>query len=207
MVGFLAAIVIAPAAASPSFAPGGTNGGGIFIPFITGGGPAANTSVSAGGQPGNRPQVNSQSSLVELKGDPLSTYMKTRPAPGKKIDFNSSAVKSYSAQLAALRNDFKAWLRSNAPNARITGQFDISLNAVSVQLNGESMQTIASAPQVVRAEYEGLYYPTAVVNQPGRMNPTLRLTSSTLGSATLRARSAPSASKRSSSDGSDINAL
>jgi minor extracellular serine protease Vpr len=60
-----------------------------------------------------------------------------------------------------LRNDFKAWLRTNAPNAKITGQFDISLNAVSVQLNGESLQTIASAPQVARAEYEGLYYPTA----------------------------------------------
>jgi minor extracellular serine protease Vpr len=157
----LAAIIIVPAAASPSLTTGGSSGGGIFIPYMTGGASAPNTSISAGGQPGNQPQVDSQTALVELKGDPLSTSVTTRPAPGKKIDFNSSAVKSYRAQLAALRNDFKAWLRLNAPNAKITGQFDISLNAISVQLNGESLQTIASAPQVARAEYEGLYYPTA----------------------------------------------
>ncbi len=156
----LAAIIIVPVAASPTNATGGSGGGGIFIPFITGGATTASTSISAGGQPGNRPQVDNQTALVELKGDPLSTSVKTHPAPGKKIDFNNSAVKSYRAQLAALRNDFKAWLRLNAPKARITGQFDISLNAVSVQLNGESLQAIASAPQVARAEYEGLYYPT-----------------------------------------------
>jgi hypothetical protein len=134
----LAAIVIVPAAASPSYFSGGVSGPGIFIPFITGGDAPTNTSISAGGQPGNQPQVDNQTALVELKGDPLSTAAKTRPAPGKKVDFNSSAVKSYRAQLAALRNDFKTWMRTNAPNARITGQYDISLNAVSVQLNGES---------------------------------------------------------------------
>jgi minor extracellular serine protease Vpr len=156
----IAAFIIVPVAASPSMTPGG-NGGGIYIPLISGGVTASNPSISAGGQPGSQPQFDDQTALVELKGDPLSTYAKTRPSPGKKIDFNSSAVKSYRAQLAALRNDFKAWLRLNAPNAKITGQFDISLNAVSVQLNGEALQTIASAPQVARAEYEGLYYPTA----------------------------------------------
>ncbi len=156
----LAAIIIVPAAAGSTVATGGSGSGGIFIPYMTGGTSTTSPSISAGGQPGSQPQVDKQTALVELKGDPLSTSVNTRPAPGKKIDFNSSAVKSYRAQLAALRNDFKSWLRSNAPNAKITGQFDISLNAVSVQLNGESLQTIASAPQVARAEYEGLYYPT-----------------------------------------------
>ncbi len=99
--------------------------------------------------------------LVQLNGDPLSTYAKTRPAPGKKIDFNSNAVKSYRAQLAALRNDFKQWLRANAPKAKVTGEFDVALNAVSVQLNGESLAKIAAAPQVRTAQYEGLYYPSA----------------------------------------------
>lgn len=159
---FLAAIAIAPVAASPTLTPGSNNGGGIFIPFIASSGSSASASISAGGQPGNQPQTDNQTALVELKGAPLSTYVKTRPASGKKIDFNSSAVKSYRAQLAALRNDFKSWLRANAPNAKVTGQFDISLNAVSVQLNGESLQTIAASPQVARAEYEGLYYPTVV---------------------------------------------
>ena len=150
----IAAFIIVPVAASPSTTPGG-GPGGIFIPLISGGAVAPNPSISAGGQPGSQAQFDNQTALVELKGDPLSTYAKTRPAQGKKIDFNSAEVKSYRAQLAALRNDFKAWLRTNAPNARVTGQFDVSLNAVSVKLNGEALQTLASAPQVARAEYEG----------------------------------------------------
>jgi hypothetical protein len=42
--------------------------------------------------------------LVQLNGEPLSTDARTRPAPGRKIDFNSNTVRSYRAQLAALRN-------------------------------------------------------------------------------------------------------
>ena len=91
--------------------------------------------------------------LVQLNGDPLSTYVKTKPPRGKKIDFNSNTVKSYRAQLSTLRNDFKQWLQANAPKAKVTGEFDISLNAVAVQLNGESLATIAAAPQVQIAQY------------------------------------------------------
>jgi minor extracellular serine protease Vpr len=76
------------------------------------------------------PTVDTSSAIVQLNGDPLSTYVKTKPA--KKIDFSSSTVKSYRAQLSALRNDFKRWLRANAPAAKVTGEFDISLNAVAV---------------------------------------------------------------------------
>ena len=109
----------------------------------------------------NRPTTDNSRAIVQLKGDPLSTYAQTRPPQGKKIDFDSSTVKSYRAQLNTLRNDFKAWLRANAPKAKVTGEYDISLNAVAVQLNGESLQTIASAPQVAQVQVEGLYYPTA----------------------------------------------
>ena len=109
----------------------------------------------------SRPGQDKTSAIVQLKGDPLSISAKTKPPPGKKIDFNSAAVKSYRANLSALRNDFKAWLRANAPGANVTGEFDISLNAVSLSLNGEKLETIAAAPMVQRAEYEGLYYPTA----------------------------------------------
>jgi len=109
----------------------------------------------------NGPRVDTSSALVQLNGDPLATYVKTKPAQGKKIDFNNSTVKSYRAQLSAERNDFKKWLQANAPKAKITGQFDISLNAVSVQLNGTSLDKLASAPMVQHVEYEGLYYPTS----------------------------------------------
>jgi subtilisin family serine protease len=111
--------------------------------------------------PASLPGQDTTSAIVQLKGDPLSTSAKTKPPKGKKIDFNSATVKSYRATLSALRNDFKAWLRTNAPGAKVTGEFDISLNAVSVSLGGEQLATIAAAPMVQRAEYEGLYYPTA----------------------------------------------
>src|SRR5256884_1775094 len=105
------------------------------------------------------PTEDTSSVVVQLKGDPLSTYSATKPAPGKKIDFNSNTVKSYRAQLAAGRNDFTNWLRANAPNARITSQYDISLNAVAVQLNGTSLETIAGAPMVQQVQYNVLYHP------------------------------------------------
>jgi minor extracellular serine protease Vpr len=116
----------------------------------------------AGGRPTDGPSaptVDNGSALVQLKGDPLSTSAKTKPPKGKKIDFSSSAVKSYRAQLNALRNDFKRWLRDNAPGARVNGEFDIALNAVSVELNGNTLAKIASAPMVQTAQLQGLYRP------------------------------------------------
>src|SRR4029453_4821442 len=94
------------------------------------------------------PDVDRSSAIVQLKGDPLPTHSATKPAAGKKIDFNSNAVRSYRAQLSAGRNEFRRWLRANAPRARITSQYDVSLNAVAVQLNGTPLQTIAAAPMV-----------------------------------------------------------
>jgi minor extracellular serine protease Vpr len=125
------------------------------------------TAAAAGAMVGNPTDGSSttpsgvvtDSAIVLLKGDPLSTYVKTKPAPGKKIDFSSTSVKSYRAQLSALRNDFKQWLQANAPAAQITGQYDISLNAVAVQLNGTSLATLRSAPQAADAQYELSYSP------------------------------------------------
>jgi subtilisin family serine protease len=118
------------------------------------GGPATDAVVT--------PTVDTGSAIVQLKGDPLSTYSKTKPPQGKKIDFSSNTVKSYRALLSAERNDFKQWLHDNAPAAKVTGQYDIALNAVAVELNGTPLSTIASAPLVQTAQYEGLYTPQAI---------------------------------------------
>jgi subtilisin family serine protease len=96
--------------------------------------------------------------LVILNGDPLSTYVRTKPAKGRKIDFASNTTKSYRAQLSALRNDYKNWLQANYPKAKITGNFDISLNAVTVELNGAPLAGIAASPLVKQAQYEGIYH-------------------------------------------------
>src|SRR5438128_5195536 len=105
------------------------------------------------------PAIDKSSVIVVLKGDPVSKHSATKAAPGKKIDFNSNTVKSYRAQLSAQRNDFKQWLHTYAPKAKVTSQYDISLNAVAVQLNGTSRDTIAGAPMVQQVEYNALYHP------------------------------------------------
>jgi minor extracellular serine protease Vpr len=104
--------------------------------------------------------VDNSSAIVQLTGDPISTNPTTKPQHGRKIDFNGRAVRSYRAQLNAQRNEFKRWLRANAPRARVTSEYDISLNAVAVQLNGTPLATIAAAPMVQSAEYNALYHPT-----------------------------------------------
>ncbi len=106
--------------------------------------------------------VDTDYALVQLNGEPLSTYVKTKPGPGKKIDFNNATTKSYRSQLSALRNSFKQWLQANAPRAKITSSWDISLNAVSVKLNGTTLSKLRTSPQVRRAEYQGLYRPTDI---------------------------------------------
>jgi minor extracellular serine protease Vpr len=105
------------------------------------------------------PDVDNTSAVVQLKGDPISTNPSTKPPHGRKIDFNGQAVRSYRAQLNQKRNEFKRWLRTNAPSARVTGEYDVALNAVAVQLNGTSLATIAAAPMVQSAEYSALYHP------------------------------------------------
>ena len=121
------------------------------------------------------PAVDRSSAVVQLKGDPLSTSPRTKPAHGRKIDFKSNAVRSYRAQLNAQRNEFKQWLRANAPRAKVTSEYDVSLNAVAVQLNGTSLATIAAAPMVQSAEYNTLYYPNLsqsykIINAMGAWN-------------------------------------
>lgn len=144
----------------------------MFIPLLNGGYQPAQDAASQSNSPKHKtstttdgtttgPKVDSEYALVQLKGEPLATYTKTKPPQGKKIDFSSTTVKSYRALLSAQRNDFKAWLRQNAPKAKVTGEYDLSLNAVAIKLNGEKLATVAGAPMVQRAEYEGLYYPTA----------------------------------------------
>ena len=139
------ATVLALSAGPVSAAPGG----GLAL------GHATNSDA-----PATAASVDSTSALVRLVGDPLASSPRTKPAPGKKIDFTSTAVRSERARLSALRNDFKAWLRTNAPAASVAKEYDIALNAVVVRLNGTSLATLRTAPQVTDAQYQRYYSPT-----------------------------------------------
>ncbi|HET8640641.1 MAG TPA: S8 family serine peptidase [Pseudonocardiaceae bacterium] len=149
--------LIAAAAAAAAFgfaaaplpaAPGGSS---------VDGNPNSDTSSPVGG-------VDNGSALVQLQGDPLSIGERTKPAAGRKIDFNSQTVKSERARLSSIRNDFKAWLRTNAPAAKVSGEYDLAVNAVAVRLSGTSLNTLRTAPLVVRAEYQGTYQPLDVAD-------------------------------------------
>ena len=118
--------------------------------------------------------VSSAYALVQLTGAPLSTSVKTKPAPGKKVDFSSASVKSYKALLAAQRNEFKAWLQKAAPKAQVVKGYDLALNAVSVKLNGTSLSTIRTSPLVTRAELQGVYRMTS---DPDPVDPDLEIIS------------------------------
>src|SRR5215208_2703138 len=129
----------------------------LVLTIAVTGATAGSGTVTDGAAPGAT--VDTGSAIVQLTLDPLSTADRTKPAHGKKIDFSSTTVKSYRAQLNNQRNDFKQWLQANAPKAKVTGELDISLNAVAVKLNGESLGRLATAPMVKSAQYEGIYRP------------------------------------------------
>ncbi len=121
--------------------------------------------------------VDTSLALVQLTMAPLSTADKTKPAKGKKIDFNNSVTKSYRALLSKARNDYKAWLRANVPGASVSGEFDIALNAVAVKLNGATLAQVAATPMVAQAQYEGIYTPTSAAVA----DPDLALINATAG--------------------------
>jgi len=99
--------------------------------------------------------------IVVLKGAPLSTAAATKPISGRKIDFQSSAVQAQRAQLATERTAYRRWLHANVPAARVTNEFDIALNAVSVQLNGAALAQVAGMASVTQVTYQSLFHKIA----------------------------------------------
>ena len=89
-----------------------------LVAVIVAAAPVSAASPSQTDSTAARPTADRSTAIVQLKGDPLSTSAKTKPAKGKKIDFTSATTKAYRAQLSALRNDFKRLLAANAPASR-----------------------------------------------------------------------------------------
>jgi len=121
---------------------------------------AASPTATTDGATAIKPSADTSVALVQLNMDPLSTYVKTKPTQGKKIDLNSNTTKSYRAQLSAYRNQFKQWLQAAAPKAKVTGSWDLAVDAVSVQLNGTKLSTISASSMVKHVEYVGYYHPS-----------------------------------------------
>ena len=137
---------------------------GSALAMVIGGG--AMTSMAApGGPPDKNPSTDgssasgrdSSSAIVQLSAAPLSLGS----AGVGQLDLTSAKAADERATLAAQRKVLRGWLKTNAPKARVSGEYDIAVNAVAVRLNGTSLDTLRSAPGVVSADYQALYTPLA----------------------------------------------
>nr|NLI49805.1 S8 family serine peptidase [Propionibacterium sp.] len=104
--------------------------------------------------------VDKTSVIVQLSGDPLATSTQVGRAKGR-VDLANGKTKNVQAQLAQQRNAFRTWLKANAPQAKITGEYDLALNGVAVRLNGTSVDTLKAAPGVTAVAFQNTYVPTS----------------------------------------------
>lgn len=105
-----------------------------------------------------RSTVDKTEAMVVLTEEPLATAVSTRTASGR-VALGSPQAREQQRIIADERSAFRSWLRANAPKASVVGSHDLALNAVSVKLNGVSLATLRSAPQVTAAQFQSVYYP------------------------------------------------
>jgi hypothetical protein len=136
---------------------------------------AAAGPATAAGQPATNPNtdggasgdVDTGSVLVQLSQEPLATSTAAARSGNDRVDFNNSQTRNARADLAKQRNELRQWLKKNAPAAKITGEYDVALNAVAIRLNGTPVSVLRQAPGVVAVEYQGLFTPTEEDPGPG----------------------------------------
>ena len=88
---------------------------GVVAFGVRGGSPRPNVNTDAF----NRgPDVDRSSAVVQLKGDPIGTSPRTKPAHGRKIDFKSNGVKSYRAQLKGSTERIQTVAASKCPQSK-----------------------------------------------------------------------------------------
>ena len=105
--------------------------------------------------------VDASSVLVQLAGEPLSVSARTGSSAGDRVDLTSAAARTQRAVLEQVRAEFRRWLETAAPAARITSEFDIALQGVGVELNGTPLSIVRGAPLVRRVEAQQVFTPVA----------------------------------------------
>jgi len=115
--------------------------------------PSANNDATSTGS-----NVDKERALVVLTEKPLATAVGQRTANGR-VDLGSPQAREQRRIIAAEKQEFRSWLRDHAPQAKVTGGNDLAVNSVTVKLNGESLSTLRSAPQVTAAQFEAVYVP------------------------------------------------
>lgn len=106
--------------------------------------------------------VDASSAILQLVGAPLSTSTSVDRLPNGKVKTGGTKTQKYKSDLAAQRNAVKSWLRTYAPKAKVTGEYDYALNAIAVRLGGTPLSVLRSAPGVASVAPQFIYHPTAV---------------------------------------------
>lgn len=145
----------------------------IGILFVLGGMLVLVASATSGGNAQTSSSNPDDYAIVELADNPVADYTggiagyaATEPAHGHKLDLTAANVVKYEAYLSTRHASFQAWMKSNAPWATVVREYDLAFNGFAVQLNGNSMNSLANAPGVKSVTPSWIYYPTMDVSVP-----------------------------------------
>ena len=87
-------------------------------------------------------------------------------AGAKKTSEPAYAIVEFANSNAAQHANYKAWLKSNAPWAKVVREYGVVLNGVAVELNGHSPNGLAKGPGVKSVSPSVLYSPVMSESVP-----------------------------------------
>lgn len=109
--------------------------------------------------------------VVQLQDPPIAAYTggipgfpATQPAPGSRLDLNSSAAKAYSGHLGQQRQQFRNWLNANFPAAQVVAEYEVVVNGMALDPNGATAAALTKGPNVLSVTPSYLQHPTMDVS-------------------------------------------
>ncbi|MFI1355226.1 S8 family serine peptidase [Streptomyces sp. NPDC020898] len=133
----------------------GRRAASLLAPVLAGGlilayGPLAQAAPgdpAATGQPADSAQQSHTAGtyLVQLADDPVATYAKTAPAPGKRLNTGTGAVRDYVGRLKTQREK----VLDEVPGVRPLYSYQYVLNGFAAKLTARQANTLARTPGVV----------------------------------------------------------
>lgn len=108
--------------------------------------------------------VDSEYAFIQFGDAPIASYegsitgfARTKPAKGKKVDLQSSAVKKYGNRLEAQRENYKKWLAKQFPQVEVVTEYDVTFNGVGLKLNGATLKEVSRGPGAIKSGYSATY--------------------------------------------------
>lgn len=108
--------------------------------------------------------VDSEYAFIQFGDAPIASYegsitgfARTKPAKGKKVDLQSSAVKKYGNRLEAQRENYKKWLAKQFPQVEVVTEYDVTFNGVGLKLNGATLKEVSRGPGAIKSGYSSTY--------------------------------------------------